>query len=314
MNEIAPWENPDLPAPIATTERFIKDRVRRFALWFWDGRLVWRDLNHPRYWWATLDCAEGDAVKIWETAVEMEQFGSATTANYEFSGDGTWFGLPAEVAFEMHAPREFFLIRNGRDGGLWRAKYDAEWQIFHADEKACAQSQSANLAKGNPSIWHTARVFPSAKNALAKTFLPTLANVLSPNMRRYLEAGKNAPPLIIARDLLTLVAARNLRANKLKLLKCFNAQLRLYNLESRLCRHFNLPKGTQLTVSYPQNLSCAIRFGSIIEDVHWSIGVQTSLAPTAHETLEAQLRLRDALRPLLTPTEIEEILAPSARL
>lgn len=46
----------------------------------------------------------------------------------------------------------------------------------------------------------------------------------------------------------------------------------------------------------------------------WSIHSRLTEISTAHELLELQLRLRDALRPILTPREIEEILAPPARL
>ena len=103
MPEIAPWENPNLPASYATIEREIEGRTRRFALWRWDERLVWNDLDYPRLWWATLDAAA--TFDDWERAIENWKFGRAFSERcLNFSGRGEAVGFDRSVSFSSNVP------------------------------------------------------------------------------------------------------------------------------------------------------------------------------------------------------------------
>ena len=131
MTEIAPWENPDLPAPLATIEREIEGRARRFALWQWDERLVWHDLERPSLWWVTLD--EAGTLDDWERAIEAERFGRATSQSYKMSGYGPRVGLARRVRFkalDYGKRRKFHLISDADGRGIARASEDDLWWPF----------------------------------------------------------------------------------------------------------------------------------------------------------------------------------------
>ena len=64
--QIAPWDRGSLAPRLATIEREIEGRARRFALWRWDERLVWRDLERTEMWWASLDYVSGNSIESWD--------------------------------------------------------------------------------------------------------------------------------------------------------------------------------------------------------------------------------------------------------
>ena len=147
MPEIAPWENPHLPAPFAHVEREIEGRKRHFALWSWDERIVWRDLDYPRLWWATLDVAA--SLADWERAIEAEQFGRAFTYSCDKTVNGNFVGLTSSCSFQLK--RDFYVIADKYSGGIAREVQADIWLLFASTGGALQPTQertgALNLAR-----------------------------------------------------------------------------------------------------------------------------------------------------------------------
>ena len=305
MLEIAPWENPNLSAPFATIEREIENRTRRFALWHWGNRIVWRDLSYPQLWWATLDVAA--SLADWEIAIENGRFGCAKTERYRFYGLADEIGLSPRTYFGARQlkGKEFYVILDEQDSGLWCAKGNDEWWLFYADKSARTKSQAINSINESFTIWHPDRAFTDVKSVVLKAFIPTLANTLSPALRQFFKAGTKAPAFLLLRDLSVWVVSKNSEVRGQKLNQYFDEQFRLL---PTLLTYFALPEKSSFTLYDPQFMNPRIRYETEVEGIYWGINEDIPVSLSAHEILELQLRLRDALQPILTDAEIAEIL------
>ena len=299
MAEIAPWENPNLPAPFATIERAIEGRTRRFALWRWDERLVWRDLDYPRLWWATLDVAA--SLADWERAIEDWRFGRAFTHSCDKSLNGNFIRLSS--CCRLRLTRDFYVIADKHSGGTAREVKADIWLFF-------AQTGGAYNRRKNeraPSIWHVDRHFYVISRSLIYAFTPLLLERISPGLQTLIEAGKTSPVLQIMSDL----AIWNFYNNAL-----FTDFKRNYAVShQKIISYFGLPDESIFHVWGERKRINGIQMQFIVRQDYqvWDIETSLLVVTTMHELLELQLRLRDALKPILTPAEIEEILAVPTR-
>lgn len=322
MPEIAPWENPNLPAPVATIERQIEGRSRRFALWQWDNRLVWQDVNHPRLWWATLDVAT--TLDDLERAIEQWKFGRAFSESCCFSGRGEIVGFDRSVSFssDYRFSHDFYILVDAEGGGIARWKQSGNWARFGFNSykrlKRLRRRIYAKRKFQSPlaiPIWRFDFQPPKLGNALLENFQDTFIQPLSPELKSLFERGEGAELFRAVKDLVTwrfhLVTIS--RYQIYDFVDGINRQHR--NVTSKICEYFGLPidLNFSLAISRNPNFVTLVCYG-LVKNTIWSIHSRLSEVSTAHEILELQLRLRDALRPILTPTEIEEILTPPARL
>ncbi len=311
MAEIAPWENSDLPAPLAIIDREIEGRNRHFALWQWDERLVWRDVKSPKLWWASLDYVEGDTIEIWDAVVETKPFGRVETQVHGFHIAGSSLGFSPRVYGVSQYPGDaFYVIWDDQNSGLWCAKGNDKWQLFYADRKAEAKFQKSNINCQNSSIWDSERASLNIKSLLLKDFIPTLTNVFSPALKKLFESGDEAPFFLLLCDLTAWVVSKYAEARGQKLNQHFDEQFRLL---PQLSAYFSLPKEVSFTLYDPEFLLPRIRYEVEVASIRWGINKNIPVSLSSHEILELQLRLRDALRPILTAAEIEEILTLPAR-
>ena len=299
MPEIAPWENPNLPAPFALTEREIEGRTRRFALWRWDNRLVWNDLDYPRLWWATLDAAA--TLDDWERAIEAERFGRAFSSRCLKSCSGQRIGLPSECA--LYLSRDFYVVAATNGTGEVIEKAENTWLRF----TPCEDEYTKRKRERSPSIWHPNRCFFQVNREILRAFAPVLIERISPGLKQMIKSGRNAPAYKTMKDL----AVWNVHCEILF------SEFKRTNEEicQRIVSYFGLPKESWFHVwgERKQLTGIQLQFGAKQGYQAWQIQNSLSLATTAHELLELQLRLRAALQPILTAAEIEEILAVPAR-
>lgn len=319
MPEIAPWENPNLPAPFATIEREIENRPRHFAMWRWDERLVWRDVDYPRLWWATLDVAA--TLADWEFAIEQARFGRAFSDSYNFSGRGEIVGFDRSVSFALqyYPPHKFYVVVDAQGNGIARWSKSEHWWSFDSNcykrlQRQRRRRQSKYGFEDPLPIWKSKFQPPNLRNTLLDGFKSIFLSHLSPELTNFLQLGERAEFLGVIKDLVTWrrvfvsLPIDNIRDLIPELSRTYP------NLLPIICAHFKLPKNSHFVLKssiYHQHktLSCSIT----VEGTCWSIHSRLSEISTAHELLELQLRLRDALRPILTPVEIEEILTLPAR-
>ena len=324
---IAPWENPDLPAPFATLEREVEGRTRRFALWRWDGRVVWRDVEHPHLWWATLEGAEtlGD----WERALEMQAFGRAYSERHRVSGKGEKLGLGAGTSFK--APYdfavEFTVIGDGRTGGIAREKSGGAWWVFAYSQNAGLKRRAARRPDSvRGSLLWTGLQLPTTRGEVLAGFAPQILEQIPPGLADVLRAGANAPVLLILRDLelWRLCHLKDSSAEERRI-STFDFVERNQKILGRLREFFGLLPDTRLHSghSHPREpVKELISFCIVtVENIEWRarrFDPFPTHAPSARQSLEIQSelapRLRESLRPIFTVAEIEEILGAPARL
>ena len=199
MPEIAPWENPDLPAPFATIEREIEGRVRHFALWRWENRIVWRDLRFRQLWWATLDVAA--SVADWKRAIDAGEFGRAISETCCFGGRGAIVGFDQSVSFSSTHPGcyEFYVLVGADGSGIACWKQHARWWKFESnDYKRLRRQLRRNHSKFNGEspilipIWQSHFQPPHLKNALLDGFKPVFLRPLFPEITKFLQLGQRA--------------------------------------------------------------------------------------------------------------------------
>ncbi len=321
MAEIAPWENPNLPAPFAHVEREIEGRKRHFALWRWDERLVWNDLDHPRLWWATLDVAA--SLADWERAIEDWRFGRAFSERCNFSGRGEVVGFDRSVLFSSnyHLPHDFTILVNPEGSGTARWSQSEKWQDFDFNSYSRLKHQRQRIKTRHKfqfplpiPIWKSQFQPPKLVNALLEGFKPDFIQYLSPELIHLLQRGEHAEVFQVMKDLVTwrLHSVTLPRHQIYDFVDGINSQHS--NVTFKICNYFGLPIDLQFSLATSRipdltTLLCS----TLVECTAWSIYSRLTEISTAHELLELQLRLRDALKPILTPAEIEEILAVPTR-
>ena len=324
MAAIAPWEDPDLPAPFAQIEREIEGRARRFALWRWDERLAWRDLDYARLWWATFDAARD--LDSWERAIGEQRWGRAWSQSQQCHGFGPMLGLPKRVKFEALNYRTFYkfhLIADSHGRGIGRRSDDDAWWRFPALDDARPLQPVQQGPKQQP-LWWPGLQIPHSSSAVWSGYTPRLLSELPVGFVRVLRAGADAPILLIARDIMLWRHLHLFRPTF-----DFNYALPPNSMGSEinpqlgahLLAHFELPPQTRLDAlitTWPFNKKELGTFCELTQNgIRWLVQRWEDWPlqpPSSHQMLELQLRLRDALRPILTSAEIEEILAPAARL
>ena len=317
MPEIAPWENPNLPAPLATVERQIEGRARRFALWHWDERVVWRDLNYSKMWWATLGRAA--TISDWESAIASANFGRAFSERCDFSGNGDRVGFHQSVRFTLDygVLFDFQVIADAFGRGLAREKFSGEWGRFDHSGSGRLKRHLNKYRDAPVSIlWRGKFQFPKVSAALFDAFAPTFVSGLSPGLTELLKAGENARPLRLVSDFARWRLDLTPQADWGEWHKFMDRIFQDFPvLLPKLRHHFDLPDssefyfGRELYYPIPR-----IFYRAKVSGTFWQTRCDLPNLTTAHERLELGLRLRDGLRPILSPAEIEEILAPSARL
>lgn len=299
MTQIAPWENPNLPAPFAHVEREIEGRQRRFALWRWEERLVWRDLNYPRLWWATLDVAA--TLADWERAIVEQWFGRAFTSECKKSCIGQRIGLPSECVFYLD--RSFYVIATKDGTGKAREKAANIWLNF----TPFGDEHTKRKIERSPSIWHPNRCFFQVDREILRAFAPVLLERLAPSLICLIKQGKSAPSFRIMRDLAVWNVHREI---------LFTDITRNHReIYQKLLSHFGLPEESLFHVWGERKQLNGVQLQFFVKQDYqaWQIQKSVLLVTTMHELLELQLRLRDAMRPILTDAEIEEILTIPAR-
>ena len=302
MTEIAPWDRGSLPARLATIQREIEGKTRRFALWRWDERLVWCDLLCLEMWWASSDRVDGNIVKSWDDVVQANRFGRAFSSNFGYFGLETKLHqLP--LSCHLSFSSDFHFIVNHDNGGIAKEKQSADWINFAPLDDAYARRKRGRL----PSLWHYSRDFYGYMPAFLRAYTPRLLDQFPRGVRTMLKMGAQAPELKLLRDLALLSVYENI---------LFMDFLRIH---SRLCQkiinHFGLPTESRCHVFSNRNDSGLRLFlQSQIGEKHLQICLPFPTSSSAHERLELQLRLRDALRPMLTSTEIETLLASTSEL
>ena len=299
MPEIAPWENPNLPVPFAHVEREVEGRKRRFAMWQWDERLVWNDLDHPRLWWATLDVAA--SLADWERAIENWEFGRAFTSNCDKTINGRVLGLWPNCTFRLW--RIFYAIVSQNGTGVAREKAGYFWLAFTPRDDAYTKSKIDR----SPSVWHPNREFFGINREITRAFAPAFLERLAPGLRDFILLGDQATALAAMKDLVAWNVARQV---------LFADWMRQrHALYQKIIVGFELPAGSIFGAYGERKQINGVQLHFYIsgEYQRWEIQTSVSLATTAHELLELQLRLRDALKPILTAAEIEEILAVPTR-
>ena len=299
MPEIAPWENPNLPAPSSIIERTIEGRTRSFALCHWDERLVWRDLDYSQLWWATLDHAA--TPEDWARALEVERFGRAFTKTCNKAIAGKLLGLEASCLLRLQ--RNFYVIADKNGGGMGRETEADVWRQFDAPDDKYNRHRNARA----PSLWHPNRHFYGVSRVLIRALLPSLLERISPGFLSLIQAGKQAPAMQLLRDL----CAWNFDQGNL--FATFQRQHPA--LFQKVVSHFDLPSECVFHLfgerKQPQGMQLLLSAASGYQ--RWEVKTRVVAISTAHERLELQLRLRDALRAILISTEIEEILSAPAR-
>ena len=319
MPEIAPWENPNLPAPFATIEREIENRKRRFALWRWEERIVWRDLKNTRLWWATLDVAA--SLDDWEGAIEKGQFGRAFSESCYFSGRGEIVGFDRSVLFSCGYCHDFYILLSAEGSGVACWSQSENWENFKFNSYKRLKKSRRKLQVRHKlqdplpiPIWRSNFQPPSLGNTLLGGFGSTFVQALSPNLTQFLQNGERAE-LFQAVKYLVVCQLRLSPIRRYQLHYFVKEINRQYpDLISKLCQQFGLPTDLNFALTKSRipdltTFSCS----TLVENTAWMIHSRLQEPSTAHELLELQLRLRDALRPILTPTEIEEILTFPAR-
>ena len=314
MPAIAPWENPDLPAPFATVEREIEGRARQFALWRWENRIVWRDLRFRQLWWATLDVAA--SLDDWERAIKNWAFGRALSQSYKVEGRGPRFGLPRRVQFKPddYGRRcKFIVVSNSFGRGIARQKDEDRWWPFPAvgDNRPLRRIQQGLMKQP---LWWPGLQIPQLSRAVWSGYSTQILSQLPPHFLGVLRAGENAEILLLARDIILWHhLSRWPRHDGPGYLSPESGINR--ELLARLPKLFELPDEMRviaIVTDWPFKVleigaSCQLK----IDGLTWSVQRWEKFptqAPTAERVLELRLRLRDALRPILTATEIAEIL------
>lgn len=309
MPEIAPWENPNLPTPFAHVEREIEGRIRRFALWHWDERLVWNDLDYPRLWWGTLDVAA--SLADWDRAIEHERFGRASSQSCNFGGNGQRIGLSEAVRFVsyQHGTLRFHVVNDAKGQGMAREIAAGDWHHFDYSHREPVKRilsrkhrhhQNQNIC--DSFLWRPDVNFIRAGDALLNGYKETLLGQISPQFLALLEQGNRARPLLLLRSLFlwSIHLAQN--------------SDRIAPIIHKIVAHFGLPEKAKINViksySHP---TPQLLFSVMIQHTHWNVKANLPTAPSLHEALEAALYLKQELRPILTAAEIEEILAIPAR-
>ena len=321
MLEIAPWENPNLSAPFATIERLMEGQLsrfginRRFSLWGWDGRIVWRDCSFPGLWWATLDRFGAQTILEWETAITTEEFGRARTYNLKWSGSGTQAGFSPQVHF--HSPPDIVHqvhVISDQHGGLWRMADEENWNSYFASRSEQAKAQNANAHSGTPSIWCKDYFLPEPRKTILENRIPKFTEGLSPTLKNIFSEGNRSDFVQIMTALATQFLYNNPNIDQGKVNGQFRDYLRFHTRTmAKILNHFRLPIDSELKlVGWLQNDLFLVYEIQDVEVV-WNLSNKIPLIFSAHEQLELQLRLRDALKPILTSTEIEEILNLPAR-
>lgn len=319
MPALAPWENPNLPASFAEADCEIEGHPRRFALWRWERRLVWRDLRFAQLWWATLNDAEN--LDDWERAIEAGRFGRASSQSHKYEGYGPRLNLPRRVRFKPddYGKRCKFLVLCDSCGrGIARQSDEGEWWIFPApDDKRPLPRVQQGLMK--QPLWWPGLQIPHSSNAVWSGYAARFLSRLPPDFLRVLQAGEGAEILCVAHDL-TLWHHLSHWQEKGGLLSLAPHSGEQQNLIARLPSLFGLKpyvRSTAFVTDWPFKI---LEIGAVCErhaqGINWQVQRWRKFPtqiPTTHELLELQLRLRDALRPILTSSEIEEILAPPAR-
>ncbi len=311
MPEIAPWENPHLPAPFAQVERSIKGRKRHFSLWQWDERIVWCEINHPRLWWATFDCAT--KLDDWALAVEEWRFGRAFTQKNLRRLKGENIGLAPSSRSEIKG--NFYVVADQTQRGLFRQKEADAWIQIHPPDNS--------EVIHNLSIWRRDFSFNRMSKDLRldedvmKSFVPTVLNEIYPDVADLLKNGGKSESFLLMHDLARWVVNRGIP---------FDDFIDSFSwFYQKIIVHFGLPLSffcqdrVELcyfsTHDYDKEGQRVFSFVCNMDRQHfrWSLTAEIPSTLTAHELLELQLRLRDALKPILTAAEIEEILAVPTR-
>lgn len=319
MNEITPWENPDLPAPFATIEREIEGRKRRFTLWRWDERLVWRDLDYPRLWWATLGVAA--SLADWESAIESGRFGRAVSRSHSLRGSGSDFGFTEAV--KVFGNRKFYAICDLHGGGLARAENEIVWWNFPDPADNLSLKKFPRGPMKQPLWWPGIQIPHAMRKALVSGYKFQILSQIPASLLRMLRDGENARILLLARDITLwhIYNFSNWNSSTEQRLCELNFSCDFKPLLKKVSDFFQWPANSLLHVvdSHPhfskKELFIVIVFTAA--KARWIIKHRLPLPTfdiTSRQLDELQLRLRDALRPILTPTEIEEILNSPARL
>ena len=307
MPEIAPWENPNLPAPFAIIEREIENRPRRFALWHWDERLVWRDLSYRQLWWATLDVAA--SLDDWKIAIEQERFGRASSQRCNFGGNGQRIDLSEAARFVSYqrGMLRFHVINDASGKGVAREIVTGDWHPFDCSHRAQVKRILLRRERQEQNvfaliIWRPDVTFPKAGDALLDGYKETLLSQISPQFLDLLKQGSRARPFSLLRSLFL-----------------WNSHLaqsseRISSIVAQTLAYFGLPENSKINVVSSRSYQTPqLLFSVMIQSTHWSVRASLPAHPSLHEALEAALYLKQELRPILTDAEIEEILTLPAR-
>ncbi len=153
-----------------------------------------------------------------------------------------------------------------------------------------------------PSVWHPNREFFGINREIMRAFAPVLLERFSPGLRNFILAGSDSAALQTMKDLLALNVSREILFNTL-----LNDHRAIYQ---KILVGFDLPAESIFGAHGERRQINGVQLHFVLSSEYqrWELQTSVSLATTAHELLELQLRLRDALRPILTDTEIAEIL------
>ena len=328
MNNFAPWEDPNLSAPAATLEHVIEKRVRRFALWKWDGRLVWRDRYFRELWWASRDEIDGDLVGAWKRVVDSKRFGRALaskdTGRGHFGGSGSDIDAGAGVRYSMQewVPGAYHIICDALGAGQARLREYDGWWDFEAREDSRPRHQMIR-SNGQPyhSVWWPGLQFPHLKSAFTGGFGHFAFGSLPAPQRAIVRAGDASEPMLLLRDWTTWqVQSQRLWQRSAQEAVPYPERSPQWHealaaLNRKAPLHFGLPTEAKLEHSSHSlgrsallRLVCTWNFGLVT----WEIKLDHSigLEPSMHDVLETQLHLRDTLRPILTAAEIATLFEP----
>ena len=132
--------------------------------------------------------------------------------------------------------------------------------------------------------------------------MPGFIAQIQPQSLLLVQEGEKSALVKILGDMASLAAHRMIPPSRF-LKRPFYKKLELY---------FALPVISKISAESAANgiqLYCYLE----MSEMYWVIHSTIPKVSTAHELLELQLRLREALKPILTHAEIEEILAVPTR-